>query len=241
MAQRMIRAIVVVVAVALLELPASGAAAGLATARFTMKITGVQTTAWSWQGPSYTDCNGTQTTKGEGTEVLRFDNGSPDQVLVTRNLFGAVNIQIGSWEQNDPGAVLGSLSKARLTRHGTITHTWTGGYCGRPKSTDTGPYDCGQRRGISDVLVDPAGDRRHITVQAVTDGRWHPFKNCPIYTGNGATAFGFTTTSARLSNKLLFGTQKKIVVEDGKVYPRKDGGVDALTTTHIRIVLIRHR
>jgi len=34
-------------ALALLGLPASGAAAGLKTARFTMKITGVQTTAWS--------------------------------------------------------------------------------------------------------------------------------------------------------------------------------------------------
>ncbi len=196
-------------------------AAGIKTARFTMKITGVQTTAWSWDGPSYTDCNGTQTTHGDGTEVFRFDNGSPDRLLVTRNAFGAVNFQIGSWTQNDAAAVLGSLSQSRLTRHGKVTHTWTGGYCGHPTPTDTGPYDCGQRRGLADVLVDPAGDGRRIQVQVATDSAWHPFKNCPIYTGNGATAFGFTTTYGRLSNKLLFGKQKRIVVEDGKVYRKR--------------------
>ena len=235
------RAAAALAAVTLLGLPASGAAAGITSARFTMKVTGVQTTAWSWQGPSYTDCNGTQTTHGDGTEVFRFDNGSPDQVLVTRNLFGAVDLQIGSWKQNDSGAVLGALSQSRLTRHGKVMHTSTGGYCGHPAPTDTGPYDCGQRRGIADVLVDPAGDGRRIQVQVAADSGWTPFKNCPIFTGNGATAFGFTTTYGRLSTKLLFGKQKRIVVEDGKVYRKHDGGVTALSTTHIRIVFIRHR
>src|SRR5947209_6784111 len=112
MATRVMRTAAAAAAVALLGLPASGAAAAVKTARFTMKITGVQTTAWSWTGPSYTDCNGTQTTKGDGTEVFRFDNGAPDHVLVTRNAFGAVDIQIGSWKRSDPAAVLGSLSRS---------------------------------------------------------------------------------------------------------------------------------
>ena len=93
---------------------------------------------------------------------------------------------------------------------------------------------------MSSVGFDPAGDNRRIQVQFAAPA-WAPFKNCPIYTGNGATAFGFTTTYGRLSNKLLFGKQQRIVVEDGKVYRRSDGGVHALSTTHIRIVLIRHR
>jgi hypothetical protein len=240
MLQRTIRATIAAAAVVLLALPASGAAAGITTARFTMQITGVQTTAWSWNGPSYTDCNGTQTTSGDGTEVFRFDNGTPNRLLVTRNLAGAVNFQIGTWTPNKVD-VLGDFAQSRLTRHGKITHTWTGGYCGHPQPTDSGPYDCGQRHGVSTVVVDPAGDGRRIEVQVATDGGWKPFTNCPIYTGNGASAFGFTTTYGRLSNKLLFGKQKKIVVEDGKVYRRNDGGVKALSTTHIRIVLIRHR
>ena len=52
---------------------------------------------------------------------------------------------------------------------------------------------------------------------------------------------GFATTDGGLSNKLLFGKQKRIVVEDGKVYRNNAGGVHALSTTHIRIVLVRHR
>jgi hypothetical protein len=239
MRNRIIRAATAAAAVALLGLPASGAAAGIKTARFTMKVSGVQTTAWSWTGPSYTDCNGTQTTKGDGTEVFRFDNGSPSRLLVTRNMAGAVNYQVGSWTQS-PVNVLGDFASARLTRHGTITHTWSGGYCGQPKPTDSGPYDCGQRRGMAPVVVDSAGDGRRVEVQVANPSSWKSFGNCPIYTGDGASAFGFTTTDGRLSNKLLFGKQKRIVVEDGKVYRHNDGGVKALSTTHIRIVLTRH-
>ncbi len=241
MINRISKAAAVLAGVTLLGLPASGTAAGIKTARFTVQVTGVQTTKWSWDGPSYTDCNGTQTTHGEGTEVFRFDSGKPERLLVRRNMFGAVSFMTGTWDPYSLVDPLGFLSKARLTRHGFIETTTSGGWCGHPPTTNTGPYDCGQRHNtVMSVYVNPVGDGRRIQVEAANPASWKGFKNCPIYTPAGVTAFGFTKTYGRLSNKLLFGKQKKIVVEDGKVYPRNDGGVDALSTTHIRIVLVRH-
>ena len=108
-------------ALALLGLPASAAAAGRGTAHFTIQVTGVQTTKWSYLGPSYTDCNGTQTIHGDGTEVFRFDSGRPTKLLATRNVFGAVNLQLGSWgpdraRRSAGSAVGGAAHPARRDR-----------------------------------------------------------------------------------------------------------------------------
>lgn len=241
MRRSVISAAVAIALVAVLGVPASGAAAGIATARFSVQVTGVQTTKWSWNGPSGTDCNGTQTTHGEGTEVYRFDTGKNKRLLVRRNLFGAVSFQQGTWDVNAIDSPLGFRTPTRLTRHGLITHTWTGGWCGHPAPTNTGPYDCVQRHGRSDVSVDPVGDGRRVQVGVENPPLWKSYTNCPIFAPAGVSQGGFTTTYGRLSNKLLFGRQNKIVVEDGKVYRRNDGSVDATSTTHIRIVLIRHR
>jgi hypothetical protein len=228
---------------AALALPGSALAGAPRTARFTVTVTGAQTTKWDSHSGTYTDCNGTSQTHGEGTDVYRFDSGRPQRLLVTQNMFGAVNFQTGTWDSYKLESAVGLLSDARLTRHGLIEHTWTGGYCGHPPTTNTGPYDCGQRHGIVDVIVEPVGDRRRVSVQVVNPSTWKPFSNCPISTPAGVSDFGFTTTYGRLSNKLLFGKQPRIVVEDGKVYRRSEGatGTNATSTTHIRIVLVRHR
>lgn len=222
-------------AAALLALPAVATAR---VARFTAAISGAQTTKWTTVGGSNGDCKGIPTTKGEGTEVYRFDSGKPEKVLATQAGSAATSFKYGTWDQFALDQPLGFLGDFRNTRHGSITTHWSGGYCGHPPDTDTGPYDCGKRRGTASIAFDPYGTKR-ILVEVSLLGVMKAYRNCPITTPSLVTEAGFTSTYGRFSNKLIFGKRKRIVVEDGKVCRLRDAGVSSTTTTHFRLVLTR--
>jgi hypothetical protein len=210
-------------------------------ARFTAKISGAQTTKWQSVGPSYTDCNGTRVTKGEGTEVFRFDSGKPEKVLVQLNPTGSVLWKFGTWSPLEFDNPLGLISDVQLTRHGRYTTTVSGGWCSGATSqvAPANGGDCGRRRGVASAVVGPSGGRLKVEVIGSTTVKG--FDDCPVGSPIGVTDGGFTDTFGRLSAKLLFGKRKQIVVEDGKVYRRDDRGigVKATSTTHFRLVLVR--
>lgn len=209
-------------------------------ARFTAKITGAQTTKWQSVGPSYTDCNGTRVTKGEGTEVYRFDSGPAQRVVVQVNPTGSMFWKFGTWSPLDFDNPLGLISDVSLTRHGRYTTTVSGGWCAGATSqvAPENGGDCGRHRGIASAIVGPYG--RRLKVEVIGDTA-KTFDDCPVNSPIGVTDAGFTDSFGKLSAKLLLGKRKRIVVDDGKVYRRDDGdiGVTATSTTHFRLVLVR--
>jgi hypothetical protein len=211
-------------------------------ARFTAKITGAQTTKWQSVGPSYTDCNGTQVTKGEGTEVFRFDSGRPEKVLVQVNPTGSMYWKFGTWKPTDFDNPLGLLSDVTVTRHGRYTTTVSGGWCSGAV-TQVAPEnggDCGKHHGTASAIAGPYGGRLQVEVIGLATKN---FDDCPINSPEGVTDGGFTDTFGKLSAKLLLGKRSRIVVDDGKVYRRDDGdiGASATSTTHFHLVLVRKR
>ena len=158
---------------------------GVQYARFTATITGVQTNSWSSTGPSYSDCNGTQTMTGKGTEVFRFASARPHKVMFQRN-GGGVQVHMGTWDPSRPEDPLGLFSTARLTRQGAYTTSWTGGWCGHPADVVTpDDSDCGGRKGFAAVGLEPEG--RRVKVDVSPSGFLTPFKNCPIEGPDGVT------------------------------------------------------
>jgi hypothetical protein len=212
-------------------------AAGLKRARFLVTVQGLETTKWSSHSGTLTDCNGKHYTTGEGTEVIRIDSGRPEKLLV-QGFGGAPQETYGTWDPYRPIPDLGLWSAVKVTRHGTITHTITGGWCGSGSVTDTGPYDCGARRGSATALL-TWHDGRRVEVEATTK-LYKDYENCPVATPLEATPASWTAVVGRLSSKLLFGSRRQIVMVAGKTYRYKDAFREATTTTYVKVTLRRH-
>lgn len=210
-------------------------------AYFTAKISGLQTTKWNSRSRLYTDCNGTQQTKGEGTEVLRFASLHTEKVTYFGFGRRTPTIDYNGWFSS-PSVDLGfsSLAKARLTRHGQYVTSVSGGWCRGPHSEFSDISGCGQRTGTVDVSFGPASGGK-VEVDARTVNGLEPFDDCPVATPEGVAQGGWTLAKGKLSSKLLFGKRKKIVVTGGKTYRRHEGtpGVDATSTNYFKLTLTR--
>lgn len=210
-------------------------------AYFTATITGLQTTKWSSKSGTYTDCNGTSQTKGEGTEVLRFSSKSVEKITYFGFGSRTPTVDYNGWFSS-PSMDLGfsTLAKAKLTRHGQYVTSWSGGWCRGPHSEFSDVSGCGQRTGSVDVTYNPTS-RGKVEVDARTVTGLEPFDDCPIATPDGVSQAGWTLATGKLSSKLIFGKRKKIVVTGGKTYRRDEAepGVHALSTTYFKLTLTR--
>ena len=100
---------------------------GLKRARFLVTVQGVETTKWSSHSGTLTDCNGKHYATGEGTEVVRIDSGRPEKLLV-QSLGGVPHETYGTWDPYRPITDLGLYASLKVTRHGKITRTISGGW-----------------------------------------------------------------------------------------------------------------
>jgi hypothetical protein len=238
----MLRRFLTTVSLFALLAPATASAfSPIRTARFTATISGAQTTKWNaWSGTD-TDCHGTRRQTGEGTEVFRFAVSRPEKVLLQSGISGPT-WKFGTWDPFSLDSPLGLIASARLTRYGQYTTTWSGGWCGQPApEISPATSDCGQRPGFVHVYVGPYD--RKLKVEVIPSGVLRGFDNCPVNSPTGVDDGAFTDAFGRLSNALAFGQRKRIVVEQTRVYRRHDAttpGVDALSTVHFRLVLVRH-
>jgi hypothetical protein len=209
------------------------------TARFYVHAEGVQTTKWTQKSGTFTDCNGAHTTDGEGTEVVRFDSGKP-QKLVIQRLGSVIRATYGTWDPLELEIEPHILAVTRITRQGRIVQKVSGGWCGEGSEKDTGPYDCGRRRAHAGLVLSWR-NLREVEVSHVNLAQPAAYRNCPIAIPNEVRAMGVTKTIGRLSAKLLFGKRDRIVLEDGDQYKRDEEFVDSFSTTHVRITLTRAR
>jgi len=224
---------------------AAGLAAGPAhaqterTARFYIQAEALQTTKWTRTSGTVADCKGERTTKGEGTEVVRYDSGKPEKVVI-QQLGGRIQATYGTWDPQSLELQPGIIAPVRITRQGRVVTSTTGGWCGESSSTDTGPYDCGRRTAQAGLTLFWK-DLRQVEVELVNLASPGAYRNCPVATPGEVSEMRFTKTLGRLSPKLLFGHRDTIVVEDGDRYKRDETFVDSFSTTSFRITLTRAR
>lgn len=223
-------------AAALAAAPAHGAQIER-VARFHVEVEGLQTTKWSTTSGEYTDCKGTHTSRGEGTEVVRFASRGSEKI-VFQQLGDRIVATYDSWDPYDINLWPGVKVDARLTRDGSRVASTTGGWCSGPSTTRQGPYDCGQRRSGGQFTI-WWKDLRRIEVDMTGTNYRDPFRTCPVVTASPVVPISWTPTLGRLSAGLLFGKRDRIVVEDGDVYREKQQFSDAVSTTSFKITLVR--
>ncbi|HEY8584251.1 MAG TPA: hypothetical protein VIL49_14945 [Capillimicrobium sp.] len=236
-----------------LQLPALTAAAAIAVAlaaaptahgqqrvaRFHVKVQGVQTIKWSSTSTKLIDCNGERTTTGQGTQVLRFASKGSDRIVFAQALAGAPPLATyNTWDHQTGVVQPGILVDTQVTRAGEIVHHQTGGWCGGASSTDTGPYDCGQRRdeGVARLYW---RDARKVEVSLSELSYPKPYVDCPIVAPTGMGSLSWTSTLGRLSPKLLFGDRKQITVVDGDTFELEQPYAESFGTTQFKITLTR--
>lgn len=211
-------------------------------AYFTAKISGLQTTKWDFKSGTYTDCNGTRQQVGNGTEVVRFESGGE---RVTFDGFGnrTPTLRYDQWSRFPlADSPLGALSDVKVTRHAKYRTSWLkSGWC-TPAPEPVLPDDCGQRKGIASIRFDPYSNRK-IRVEMVDIHAMKRFDDCRVSSPSGIDDGVFTDSVGKLSSKLIFGRQKKIVVVGGKTYRRSESGLpatNATSTTYFKLTLTRH-
>ena len=150
---------------------------------FKVDVSGVQWTTWTLHDPSQNACD--PALNGSGSERVSFRSVRPERIVVRR--YGTSYVIIG-----DPFHVAGNdlLTRATVTRHGTVSPTPVSPGCG-----DNGglggpapPPDCGTKRVVFDVRISYVNQPRHGFT--LTEGDLgtlvDPFKNCP-WTGGVVT------------------------------------------------------
>src|SRR4051794_27820220 len=86
-------------------------------AYFLAKVTALQTIKWSSMSRVYTDCNGKQYQRGNGTEVVRIDSGRPEKVTIEGRGRTANVTAYGKWVKGPSlSAIPGLLSDMVITR-----------------------------------------------------------------------------------------------------------------------------
>jgi len=158
--------------IAALMADAAHATLPLKTRDFRVSVKGVQTTAWSYDVPSSSECDPPD--KGDGTEVVRFATKKPALIRATR--LSPTYLQFGS------GKSAGALAvPAKVTRQGKIV-TPPKYQCGGKGGGQTLAPDCGTKRATLRLRISheaffaPRGVKLRNQGTSVHD----LFDNCPV-------------------------------------------------------------
>jgi hypothetical protein len=225
-----------VVAAAFVTTPAH--AAGIQEARFTVTLQSIQTTKWTRNGPTVSDCQGAFTYTGGGTEVVRVDSGRPEKLLVRKSMLATTpQAYWGTFDWRSMKIVPGLISNVTVTRQGRDDGNFLPGYCASdgPKEKD---YDCGARKGVASMDLSWQ-NAREVDVSAADWTVPGDFKNCPIVAPSEIDEGAWTDIIGKLSTKLLFGSKPRITLVAGKQYDYSDQYIDSKATTYVKIVLDR--
>lgn len=244
-ARQWVMTAVSVMAIGLVAVPVAEAAKQktMKLARFTLTLTGTQTTDWKIDQTRYDGCvNGDVHTAGSGRERLTFGTARPGQLQA---------IGIGRDVVLSSGA-RGIPARGTIHRQGNIHlnqlsggESWCGGV---PEPTLSPAADCGTRHwsgylipvhyGPFDAPVEnPILQFAPIlafTGPALPGGRSPSelFVNCP-----GSDAMLHPTDTAELKPRDLFSGKRRIVVRGEETFKRSDDGYSETVTIRWRAVL----
>ena len=213
-------------------------AAGIQEARFMVTLKSVQTTKWTRNGPTVSDCQGAFAYTGDGAEVVRVDSGRPEKLLVRKSLLATTpQTYWGTFDWRSLKVLPGLISKVTITRQGNEDGTFLPGYC--PSETPTEKeYDCGVRTGAASMELEWP-NAREVNVNAASWTVPGEYKNCPIVSPTEINDAGWTDIVGKLSTKLLFGSKRQIVLVAGKQYEYSDQYEKSNSTTYVKVVLDR--
>lgn len=194
---------------------ASPAGAQVREARFWVTVHGAQSIEWTEAvHETGSSCFARTSRGGSGTDAIELRTTRRFKLLALSYNPATVTLEENTWnrERLETPPIVAS---ATLEREGAIQITQQPGACGGTTSSrDTGPYDCGRRRGTFDVrlLLEPGG-RLLMEPQGGLDEAPDPFSECPLVEPDGMAPNGWTRlVGGRLTARQLFGSKRRIVI-----------------------------
>ena len=202
------------VGAALAAVPAVGNAAGSNERRFIATVEGSQTsTHFNPRANGTATCFGTSWVEGEGTQEFKFKS-KPAKLLV----YGSgksTYFSFNSFKRDNYDDEV--MVPFTMTRDGEIRHGEDPGPCGGGEpTTNTGPYDCGTKRGVFDADLSTSGGKLELSVGPTIGYPWKHFQDCPVYFGDGVSDT-FTTIGQSFSRKKLF-SGKPLTIRASKTF-----------------------